>query len=217
MAVVIVGGHSRNIGKTSVVAGLIAGIPERHWTAVKITQYGHGICPINGRLCHCAVNEHTWTMNDERDATGRGDTCRFLRAGARRALWVRTKQGRLADAVPALRRAVATAQDLIFESNSLMEFLQPDVYLSVLDMGTRDFKASARKFLPLADAVVLHEPPARDFVPAWDEVSLELIADKPVFRVRPPQYVTPEMVAFVRERIRRSTQYSLPGPQNNKG
>ncbi len=201
MAVVVVGGHSRNVGKTSVVAGLIAGIPEHHWTAVKITQYGHGICSINGRSCHCAVDEHTWTVNEERDRAGRGDTCRFLRAGARHALWVRTKQGRLAEAVPALRLAVATAEDVIFESNSLMQFFQPDVYLTVLDMGTRDFKASAREFLPLASAVVLHEPFPQAVVPAWEGVALELIAGKPVFRVRPPQYVTPEMVEFVRARI----------------
>ena len=39
MAVIVVGGHSRSIGKTSVVAGLIARLPEFHWTAFKITQY----------------------------------------------------------------------------------------------------------------------------------------------------------------------------------
>lgn len=199
----MVGGHSRNIGKTSVAAGLIAGIPERRWTAVKITQYGHGVCSINGRSCGCAVNEHTWTVNEEHDAAGRGDTCRFLRAGAQRSIWVRTKQGRLADAFPALQLMIASSPDIIFESNSLMGFVQPDVYISVLDMGTRDFKPSAREFLRLADAVVLHEPPAADFTPAWEDVALDAIANKPVFRVRPPRYITPAIVEFVRARISR--------------
>lgn len=192
MAVVIVGGHSRNLGKTSVVAGLIAGLPERCWTAVKITQHGHGIC---------AAGERTWTMNEEQDPAGRGDTCRFLRAGARRAFWVRTRSGRLGDALPALRRMIAHSGNVILESNSLVQFLQPDVYLTVLDLATRDFKPSAREALALADAVILHEPPSPDFVPAWEDVSLELIASKPVFRVRPPQYVTPEIVEFVRRRL----------------
>ena len=44
MAIVVVGGQSRNLGKTSVVAGLIAAMRERNWTAAKITQYGHGVC-----------------------------------------------------------------------------------------------------------------------------------------------------------------------------
>jgi molybdopterin-guanine dinucleotide biosynthesis protein len=48
MAIVVVGGHSRSVGKTSVVANLIARLPERHWTACKITQFGHGFCSANG-------------------------------------------------------------------------------------------------------------------------------------------------------------------------
>ena len=42
MAVVVIGGHSRSVGKTSVVAGLIAALPEYSWHAMKITQFGHG-------------------------------------------------------------------------------------------------------------------------------------------------------------------------------
>ena len=54
MALVVIGGHSRNVGKTSVVAGIIAALREYQWTAMKITQYGHGICSKNGKQCHCA-------------------------------------------------------------------------------------------------------------------------------------------------------------------
>ena len=43
MSLIVIGGHSRNVGKTSVVAGLIAATPQLNWTAFKITQYGHGI------------------------------------------------------------------------------------------------------------------------------------------------------------------------------
>ena len=78
-------------------------MPEMRWTAVKITQYGHGVCSINGEACGCAVDEHTWSLTEERDAAGGKDTARYLAAGATRSLWVRTKQGCLAEAVPELR------------------------------------------------------------------------------------------------------------------
>ena len=39
MAVVVVGGQSRKVGKTSVVCGLIAALPEMRWTAIKLTQH----------------------------------------------------------------------------------------------------------------------------------------------------------------------------------
>jgi len=198
MALVVVGGHSRNVGKTSVVAGLIAALPERDWTAVKITQYGHGVCSVNGESCGCAVDEHTFAITEERDPAGRGDTSRFLAAGARRSLWVRTKQGQLAEAMPDLRRELSGSSNVILESNSVMQFLRPDLYLTVLDPATADFKESARMFLDLADAVLLHAPVGEL---AWSEVSLKPVAGKPRFLIRPPDYVPQEVVGFVRERL----------------
>ena len=198
MAVVVVGGHSRSVGKTSVVAGLIAALPELRWTAVKITQFGHGIC-ANGSDCDCATDIHTHLIEEERDRSGESDTSRFLVAGAEHSLWARTKQGRLAEAMPDLRRRLEGVANVIIESNSVMQFLRPDLYLTVLDHGTKDFKASARKYLDRASAVILNEGEGSG--PAWEDVSLRLIQGKPVFRVKPPQYVTAEMVEFVRQRL----------------
>ena len=160
MAIIVIGGHSRSVGKTSVVAGLISALREFDWTAVKITQYGHGICSANGEPCDCATGDHSWAILEERDRSGESDTSRFLVAGAARALWVRTEQGRLAEAMPALRQRLADAGNVIMESNSVLKFLRPDLYLTVLDPSTADFKNSAREFLDRASAVILHEAPA---------------------------------------------------------
>src|ERR1700678_3254917 len=103
MSLIVVGGHSRSVGKTSVVAGLIAALPEFHWTAMKITQYGHGICSANGMHCDCACDDSSWGVTDEIDRRGQSDSSRFLVAGAARSLWVRTRQGMLADAMPRVR------------------------------------------------------------------------------------------------------------------
>ena len=79
MAVVVVGGHSRSVGKTSVVANLIARLPERHWTACKITQFGHGFCTANGEPCDCQTDEHTIAITAERDPnTGTATAPRLL-------------------------------------------------------------------------------------------------------------------------------------------
>jgi len=198
MAIVVIGGHSRSVGKTSVVAGLIAALPEFEWTAVKITQYGHGVCSANGEPCDCATADHSWAISEERDRSGESDTSRFLVAGALRVLWARTEQGRLAEAMPALRKRLEGARNIIIESNSVLKFLRPDLYLTVLDPSTADFKNSAREFLDRASAVILHES---SDLPAWQAVSLKPVVDRPVFHIAPPEYVTPEIVDFVRERI----------------
>ncbi len=197
MAIVVIGGHSRSVGKTSVVAGLISGLREYDWTAVKITQYGHGVCSANGAPCDCATTDHSWAITEEKDRGGESDTSRFLVAGAERALWVRTEQGRLAEAMPALRERIERSRHVIVESNSVLKFLRPDLYLTVLDPGREDFKNSAREFLDRAGAVILHDAGAS----AWQGVSLKPVAERPVFRITPPPYVTEEIVEFVRSSV----------------
>lgn len=192
------GGHSRSVGKTSVVAGLIARMPEMRWTAFKITQYGHGFCTADGAPCDCATDDHTLAFSEERDPLSGTDTARFLKAGATRSLWVRTRQGMLADAMPRIRKELAAAENAILESNSVMQFLRPDLYLTVLDAGTADFKDSARLFLDRADAILVRET---ELEPQWTGVSAKLLEGKPKFEIAPPDYVTDEVVDFVRSRI----------------
>jgi hypothetical protein len=197
MAVVVIGGHSRSVGKTSVVAGLIAALPEYHWTALKITQYGHGVCSLNGESCHCATDDHSWAISEEKDRSGESDTSRFLVAGAVHAWWVRTEQGRLAEAIPTIRRRIADSENVILESNSILKFVRPDLYLTVLDPETADFKRSAQEFLDQADAVVLHDQKGNK----WANISLKPVANRPIFEIHPPDYVTPEIVDFVKFKI----------------
>jgi len=187
------------VGKTSVVAGLIAALSEFRWTALKVTQYGHGVCSADGEACDCATDDHSWAISEEKNPAADSDTSRFLSAGAARVWWVRTEQGRLAEAMPDLRAKLAGAENVIFESNSVLKFLRPDLYLLVLDPSNADFKNSAREFLDLADAVILHE--TKHGAPAWTGVSLKPVGDKPIFRIAPPPYVTHGIVEFVRSRL----------------
>jgi hypothetical protein len=201
--IIVIGGHSRSVGKTSVVAGLIAALPEFHWTAMKITQYGHGICSAKGELCDCATDDHSWAVTEEADRSGDSDTSRFLVSGAARSLWVRTRQGMLAEAMPRVRKELAAAENAIVESNSVMRFLRPNLYLTVLDTATADFKSSAQEFLDRADAVILHDGSVDV---SWTNVSLKPVATKPTFHIRPPQYVTFELIEFVRERVQQAAR-----------
>ena len=221
MAVLVIGGHSRSVGKTSVVAGLIRALPERRWTAVKITQYGHGICSADGSPCDCATDDHSWAITEEarrtQEAGGRpavdhrpstidkkeSDSARFLSAGAQRSLWVRTRQGMLAEAMPKLRAELDGAPDVIIESNSVLRFLKPDLYLTVLDPATADFKDSAREYLDRASAVLLHSSPESA---KWEKVSLKPVRARPVFHITPPDYVTQELVEFVRGELERRAE-----------
>ena len=199
MAIVVVGGHTRNIGKTSVVAGLIAALPEMHWTAFKITQYGHGVCSANGEPCDCETADHSVAVSEEHAAASGTDSARYLAAGAARSFWVRTRQGQLAEAMPRLRKELALAENAILESNAVLRFLRPDVFLSVLDPEVADFKESALRYLDRADAVLLPKGGLQGA--AWKGVSLKLIEGIPRFEISAPSYMTRAVAEFVREKI----------------
>jgi hypothetical protein len=198
MAIIVVGGQTRNIGKTSVVAGIIAALPQLEWTAFKITQFGHGICSANGKPCACETGPHTVAISQEHDPATGTDSARFLAAGAVRSFWVRTRQGQLADAMPRIRKEISLAKNAILESNSIVGFLKPDLYLTVLDPENHDFKISAQAFLDRADAVLWSHNGVNETSASPD---LKLSREKPQFFLKPPSYVSDELAEYVMNRI----------------
>ncbi len=205
MKLVVVGGHSRSVGKTSLAAGIIAANPELRWTALKITQYGHGICSAHGHDCTCVIEDPDcpYAISRELDSKSGSDTSRFLNAGAEEVYWARTRVGQLENAMPALKAMLASREFVIMESNSILRFLRPDVYLPLLRFDVDDFKLSSRIYLQRADAYVVVGPTAPQ--PAWPGIQSSLLDEKPVFRVEPPSYCGPEVLRFVWERLGVST------------
>ncbi|HXY23243.1 MAG TPA: hypothetical protein VEI73_01220 [Candidatus Acidoferrum sp.] len=186
--VIVVGGHTRSIGKTQLVCDVISAFPGTNWIAGKITQYGHGVCAQNGENCDCAPTEHVCALDWETRSDTGTDSARFLAAGARRSFWLRTKQGYLAEGLPLLRSALARARgdsgeelQLIVESNSLLQFLKPSLYFAVIDPAKEDFKDSARAALDRADALVLRPSPKDSPAPAppWTKLPDRLLREKP--------------------------------------
>ena len=194
---VIVGGHSRNIGKTSVVEGVIRALPEANWTAIKITQYGHHVCSADGAACECSAGgDHPYALSEEREA-GPTDSGRFLAAGAKRAFWLRTAKGELGHAVAALRGVIAVSENVILESNSAMQFFTPDLYIVVLDPAVADMKESTRRYFDRAQAFVVTD---RGDVPLpWPGIPQRWLDGKPKFSARPPVYVGSEMCGWLRD------------------
>lgn len=191
MKLVMIGGQTRNIGKTSVVEGIIRATAELNWTAVKVTQFGHGVCTGDCESCSCANNVDQFSITEELDGDTGSDTSRFLAAGARRSLWVRTRQGELHTALPSFKNTIQDDDFVIVESNSLRRYIKPDVYLQVFDPAKTDFKRSARQFFDVSDAYIMVT--GADMSVTSDRLSL---ADKrmliPIYKGRPRIIVTKE-------------------------
>ena len=187
---VVVGGHTRSIGKTQLVCDVIRAFPRTDWIAGKITQYGHGVCAQNGENCDCAPTEHVCALDWETHRDTGTDSARFLSAGAKRSFWLRTKQGYLAEGLPLLREALdhvaqgkngAGKRAVIVESNSILQFVKPSLYFAVIDPVKDDFKESAQMALDRAHALVMRGEVGEDAPPAplWMRLPAQLMKEKP--------------------------------------
>jgi len=185
---IVVGGHTRSVGKTQLVCDIIRSFPRTEWIAGKITQYGHGVCAQNGENCDCAPTEHVCALDWEQNGDLGTDSARFLKAGAKKSFWLRTKQGYLAEGLPPLREALVSisqndpvTRSLIVESNSLMQFVKPSLYFAVIDPRKDDFKASAQLALDRSHALVLRGELETDAAPAplWLNLPAQLMKEKP--------------------------------------
>ena len=129
MAIVVVGANGKDVGKTELICGLIAALPEFAWTAVKITDHPHGRLP---------------RLYEERSAGPDSDTSRYLAAGARRAFLMAAGELDLAAGLDDLWALLGAESDVIFESNRVLSFVQPDLCLAIEPESASQPKPSFR-------------------------------------------------------------------------
>ncbi len=167
-----------------MICALIRALPEARWTAVKLTPHAHAAAAASSS---CEVREET-------DPHGRGDTARFLAAGAERAFRIDCPEGRLESALPALSGVLAGSVNAILESGGIVEILPVDLYVAVLDPSLGEWKPAARARLERAEAIVEVGPPGGR--PA------ALPGGRLHFHAATPGYECPGLVELVRSRLR---------------
>jgi hypothetical protein len=197
MTTIVVGGHSRNVGKTSVTAGLIRAFSKYPWTAIKITSHRHGSPPAPSG----GERENICDIYEEVDREGASDTSRYLAAGASRALWVRIKDDPSDASLKQLLSVLQSCPFAMIESNRILNVIQPDLFLMVLNYDIAEFKASARRALKQAHAaIVVNSNPTQ---PLWEGVGPEVLSDIPLFSTADLQMLPREFLDFVQSRLPR--------------
>jgi hypothetical protein len=194
MTIIAVGGHSRNVGKTSVTAGLIHAFRQYLWTAIKISSHQH----TNINIPPKANEEGLCEIYEEVNREGSSDTSRFLAAGACRSLWMRIEEDHADMGLRQLLPILQSYPYVIIESNRILRVMRPDLHLMVLRYGTREFKDSARISLRQADAVVAVNPDSSP--PPWEGIS-QILSGIPQFTTLDPQIIPAELIDFVQSRL----------------
>src|ERR1700722_18631250 len=175
MAIIVVGGSNRGVGKTALVCGLMAALPDYRWTAVKITTHSHqpvsqGLENIadgpTPRAPHSVRTPFFRQMFEKRPGEAEGqhqaapagsaiweetmpgeetDTARYLAAGAARALLVSVQDGELSVPLNQLWPKFGRGTNFIFESNSVVHHVRADVCLLIHAVAERALPLPERK------------------------------------------------------------------------
>ncbi len=195
MTMIVVGGHSRNVGKTSVVAAIIAAWPEYSWTAVKMSSHWHSDGAASGE----EDKKEICRIDEEHDCNNCSDTGRFLAAGASRSFWIRIREGCMKQALPQLMPVLHSNPYVIIESNGIVKHIQPSLYLMVHRYDVEDYKNSARETIGCAHAVVALN--CGRTAPAWKEKTPDIVSGIPIFPVQDPRVLPQDLIEFIRLRL----------------
>lgn len=189
MAIAVVGGSGRDVGKTALVCGVIAALPDLEWVAVKITSHEHWTV------------EPIWEESEPGEET---DTARYLAAGARRAFLLTVPHSHdlnetvLGRVLGEFFRYAGRGHNVIFESNRVIHHVQPALCLMVQAADDSPPKPSFRHAVRFADALVARAESdgLREAVRVGTE-DLEL----PVFHLAQLGQISPAMTGWIRERL----------------
>lgn len=152
----VVGGTGRNVGKTELICRLIAQCTsrrEKDIVALKVSAVYPDELVFHGSHDH---DEPPFQLFEETNRTGTKDTCRMLRAGARRVFYLRCRDNDILPAYHRFRKNLPEATPIICESNSLADFIRPGLLVMVTSPAGTD-KARAIRQLPRADLVVVSD------------------------------------------------------------
>jgi hypothetical protein len=174
MASIVIGGQTKDVGKTTLVCNIISAFSRFSWTAVKITPHGHE--SLTSELRNQVEGSSIWRETREGQHS---DTARFLDAGAKEAFIFEASRSNLGAACKVLLKQRDQQNHLIVESTGAAEFLKPDLFLLVVSSCSEDFKESAIDQIRRADAFVWREPRHESSTSVF-----RVAEDKPMFEAR---------------------------------
>jgi molybdopterin-guanine dinucleotide biosynthesis protein len=181
MAVIVISGSGRAVGKTSIGCALIASLTELRWLAIKVTPHFHG------------APERLW---EELDRNSSKDTGRYLTAGARRSFLVSGSDDfRATDLAIDARAHAEDCNAVLVESNRILPadlalFGEPTLSLAVLAGDPGNWKPSLARRVKSVDAVVVTQ--------GFNYDSEDY---KQTFSLAGAQWSSPELVEFARSRV----------------
>ena len=161
----LIGGASRNVGKTTFSCNLIRHFSEKQLNiiALKIkTVYK------NDSFFHGKDNfpdGSDYNIIEETDKNSSEDSSKMLKNGARQVFRIRTKNDFIEAAFLELLKKIGSNSIIVSESNSLRQYFKPGIFLMIKHLHSSEIKPSAKRLEKHADRIIFSDGKNFDFAP----------------------------------------------------
>lgn len=158
----MIGGASRNVGKTTFSSKVIEHFSENHpIIGLKVKTIYEGDNFFHGKDRNPLDSD--FRLIEEFDDFSDEDTSKMLRSGAKRVFRLKVKSSALDKAFFYFKTQLDRKYLIICESNSLRKILKPDVFILIKQKEAGEMKPSAKELEKYADKIVLTDGLTHDF------------------------------------------------------
>ena len=150
---VMIGGNSRNSGKTTMARKIISKLSVLHEViGLKVTSIRPDEREMHGT--HTEENAPGFTIFEELNPDSYKDTSKMLRAGATRVFYIRISENYIEKAVLHFMLKYINNQIIVCESRSLRLIINPGLFLMMMRLPVESKKKKdVEAFLSLDDRV----------------------------------------------------------------
>jgi hypothetical protein len=151
----IIGGASRNVGKTELVCGLLRRLgQENRIISLKISGINPGTDPHHGDHGPPPEKFH---LLEETSTEGLKDSSRMLLAGAYRAFYLRTRDEYLQEALDYFFTIADKRSVIICESILVRRLVSPGLFIIIRSKNEESVKKSLGEVQHLADLTIISD------------------------------------------------------------
>jgi len=160
--ILLIGGATRNVGKTTFTCSVIKNISSKHEIiGLKIKTIYEGDDFFHGKDRNPLKGN--FRIIEEFDNKGNEDSMKMLKAGAKKVFRIKAKNEYLKDAFNEFMQQIPKNSYIICESNSLRNILKPVLFLMIKYKKSDEIKPSARKLEHLTDKIIFTDGKNHNF------------------------------------------------------
>ncbi len=175
--ILLIGGATRNVGKTTFTCSVIKNISNKHEIiGLKIKTIYEGDDFFHGKDRNPLKGNYR--IIEETDKTGNEDSMKMLKAGAKKVFRIKAKNKFLKNAFIEFLKQIPNNSFIICESNSLRNIVKPTLFLMIKHKSKNDIKPSAKKLEHLTNKIIFTDEKKHDF----DYKNIEIKNDKWIIR-----------------------------------